>query len=154
MTQIALGLSAIVLALLYAIGISQIPLLGFGDPLGPKLLPMFLAGALGIVGLALLVEGRSVAGLSGGFDRFRGFIKSRDFAIVAAVAIWTALYFSAFSYLGYLLSTALFLSVLMALAHRGRRSVAISVALSFSIGSYLLFAQVFGVPLPRGLLPF
>lgn len=154
MTQIALGLSAIVLALLYAIGISQIPLLGFGDPLGPKLLPMFLAGAFAIVGLALLVEGRSVAGLRGDFGRFRGFIKSRDFATVAAVAVWTALYFAAFSYLGYLLSTMLFLSVLMTAAHKGRRAVAISVALLFSIGSYLLFALVFGVPLPRGLLPF
>ncbi len=154
MTQIALGICALIIAGLYASGISQIPLLGFGDPLGPKLLPMFLVGALVIVALALLVEGRSVAGLKDDFIRIRHFLGSRDFGVVAAVTVWTALYFATFSYLGYVLATSLFLSGLMTAVHRGRRFVAIAVAVPFSICSYLLFALLFAVPLPRGILPF
>lgn len=42
----------------------------------------------------------------------------------------------------------------MVSAHRGSRFVAIAVGICFSIGSYLLFALLFAVPLPRGILPF
>lgn len=154
MTNIFLAAMSLLIAGTYALGITQIPLLGFGDPLGPKLLPGFLAGALALVGLALLIEGRSIAGLRTDFARFNSFIRAREFAVVAAVTCWTAFYFATFDYLGYLVSTSIFLTGLMITAHRGRRSVAAAVAFSFSVGSYLLFALLFAVPLPRGILPF
>lgn len=154
MTYVFLAATAFFIAGAYWIGITQIPLLGFGDPLGPKLLPSFLAAALVAVGCALLVEGRSIAGLKTDFTRFSTFVRTREFGLIAAVTCWTALYFTTFTYLGYLLSTSLFLTVLMATAHRGNRLVAVTVAISFSVGSYLLFALLFAVPLPRGILPF
>lgn len=154
MTSIILGVFALVIAAAYTVGISQIPLLGFGDPLGPKLLPAILAGALVVVGLVLLAEGRVSAGVLGkDFLRLRTFARSREFRAVAGVTVWIALYFAAFHPLGYILSTAAFLSGLMVTFHTGRRSVALVVAISFSIGSYLLFALLFSVPLPRGILP-
>lgn len=107
MTYLFLAAAAFLIAGAYSIGIAQIPLLGFGDPLGPKLLPTFLTAAFVVVGCALLVEGRSVAGLKADYARFGHFVRTREFGLVAAVTAWTAIYFIAFSYLGYLLATAI-----------------------------------------------
>lgn len=60
MTNIILGLGAFLIAGLYTFGIFQIPLLGFGDPLVPRLFPSILAGTLLLIGVALLVETRSI----------------------------------------------------------------------------------------------
>lgn len=154
MTNVALGVAAFVVCALYTFGILQIPLLGFGDPLGPRLLPSILAGALGLVGVALIVEGRSLAVLRADAARFRAYLRSQDFRVFAAVVAWTALYFAAFKPFGYLLSTAFFLLGLILTLHRGSRLAGTGVAVLFAVGSYFLFARVFGVPLARGILPF
>lgn len=154
MTNIALGVAAFLIAGLYTFGILQIPLLGFGDPLGPRLLPSILAAALAVVGLALIVEGRNLQILRADAARFGAYLRSQDFRVFAAVVAWTALYFAAFKPFGYLLSTAVFLLGLVLVLHRGSRIVGTAVAVLFAVGSYFLFARLFGVPLPRGILPF
>lgn len=154
MTNITLGLGAFLIAGLYALGILQIPLLGFGDPLGPRLFPSILSVALVLVGMTLLIEGRSLNSLRADYARFSAYISGTDFRIVASVAIWLGLYFAAFARLGYLLSTAIFLLGLIIVFHKSNRVTGASVAILFATGSYFLFAGLFGVPLPRGILPF
>lgn len=153
MTNIALGLSAFLIAALYAFGIFQIPLLGFGDPLGPRLFPFILTGALVLVGTALLIEGRSLRTLRADYTRFSAYVRDTDFRIFASVVVWIGLYFLGFAPLGYLLSTTIFLLGLILVFHKGNRLVGTSVAILFAAGSYFLFASLFGVPLPRGILP-
>lgn len=154
MTNIALGLTTFLIAGLYTVGILQIPLLGFGDPLGPRLLPSMLAAALAAVGVALLIEGRDLQTLRADYARFSAYVRQTDFRIVASVVIWTGCYFAAFSPIGYLVSTAVFLLGLILVFHRGSRIAGAAVALLFAAGSYLLFSGLFGVALPRGILPF
>lgn len=154
MINLALAAASFLIAGLYTFGIFQIPLLGFGDPLGPRLFPSILAGSLVLIGIALLVEGRSLQTLRADHARFTAYVRETDFRIVAAVVVWTGLYFAAFAPLGYLLSTAVFLLGLILTFHRGSRPVGAGVAVLFATGSYFLFAGLFGVPLPRGILPF
>ncbi len=154
MTNIALGLSAFLIAALYAFGIFQIPLLGFGDPLGPRLFPSILAISLVLIGIILLIEGRQLRTFRADYTRFVAYVKDTDFRIVFSVILWTGLYFAAFAPVGYLLSTAIFLLGLVLAFHRGSRFAGTTVAILFAAGSYFLFAGLFGVPLPRGILPF
>jgi putative tricarboxylic transport membrane protein len=154
MTNVALGLTAFLIAGLYTLGILNIPLLGFGDPLGPRLLPSFLAGAMALIGVALIVEGRSLSGIREDWARFRSYLSGQDFRVVAAATVWTGLYFVAFGPLGYLLSTALFLLGMIGLFHRGSKITGAVVSVLFAAISYALFAGIFAVPLPRGILPF
>lgn len=153
MTNVALGLVAFLVAGLYTFGILQIPLLGFGDPLGPRLLPMILTGVLVLVGGALILDGRRASTFRADYARLAGYVRSQDFRTVALVAAWTAAYFALFSPLGYLLSTAAFLLALTFTFHRGSRVTAAIVSILFSAGSYALFSGLFNVPLPRGILP-
>lgn len=153
MTNLALGSAAFLIAGLYAFGILQIPLLGFGDPLGPRLLPSILTAALTVIGICLLIEGRNLKTLRADYARFSSYIGQTDFRIVASVALWTGFYFAAFSPIGYLLSTTAFLLGLILVFHRGSRIVGATVAVLFAAGSYFLFSGLFGVPLPRGILP-
>ncbi|ALM82260.1 tripartite tricarboxylate transporter TctB family protein [Bordetella sp. N] len=154
MTQLALGVVALIIALIYGWGISQIPVLQFGDPLGPRLFPEVLTVALIVIGIALIVQGRGRAALRADWVRFYRYVRGQDFRVLLTVSIWTGLYFLFFETLGYALATAAFLLGLILRFHRGNRYVGAAVAILFAGGSYLLFAGLFGVPLPAGLLPF
>ncbi|MNI20701.1 Tripartite tricarboxylate transporter TctB family protein [compost metagenome] len=154
MTNIILGLGAFLVAGLYTFGIFQIPLLGFGDPLGPRLFPSILAGSLLLIGVALLIEARSIQGKGADLSRLFAYFKSSDFRTITTVVGCTGLYFLTFAPLGYLVSTTILLFGLIFVFHRGSRLVGGSVALVFPTATYFLFAGLFGVPLPSGILPF
>ncbi|ATN35958.1 hypothetical protein ACO34A_19315 [Rhizobium sp. ACO-34A] len=154
MINLSLGLSAFMIAGLYTLGILQIPILGFGDPLGPRLLPGLLAGAMVLIGIALVIEGLKQRDLRTGIARLADYFRDRDFRVTVIVVAWTALYFAVFTTVGYLVATAVFLLGLILAFHRGSRIAGATVSVAFAVGSYFLFAGLFGVPLPSGILFF
>jgi putative tricarboxylic transport membrane protein len=147
-------LGSFLIAGLYSIGIFQIPLLGFGDPLGPRLFPLILAVSLALIGVVLLIEGRGASGTRADFARLSAYFRHSDFRTAAAVIAWTGLYYVAFKPVGYLVSTTVLLFGLMMAFHHGSRLIGAVIAVLFAAGSYFLFFGLFGVPLPRGILPF
>jgi putative tricarboxylic transport membrane protein len=153
MTNIALALVAFLIAALYSFGIFQIPLLGFGDPLGPRLFPSVLAGSLVLIGLSLLILGGNARSACADLKRFSAYLKHTDFRAVAAIVAWTGLYYVAFVPVGYLVSTTILLLGLILAFHRGGRLIGAGVAVLFATGTYFLFSGLFGVALPRGIIP-
>jgi putative tricarboxylic transport membrane protein len=147
----------LLLAGVYFYATEQLPSLEIGDPLGPKAFPRLLVIALVITAIILLLEilrkpktaPAAGAGAAAADPRERG-----AKLVVAGAAIWTLLYFLVFETLGFVVATTIYLLVLMAYFNRGKWVANVLTAVLFSLGSYLMFTQLLGVTLARGILPF
>jgi putative tricarboxylic transport membrane protein len=118
-----------------------------GDPThpGPGFFPFWLALALGLVALALLVR-RSPAAPGPAVVA----VTPRRHGQVALTLVGGAAYAGALESLGFLLTTFLFLLLLLsAIAPRGWPS-ALTISAGTSIASHLVFKLWLAVPLPAG----
>lgn len=59
-----------------------------------------------------------------------------------------------FEWLGYAISTSVYLLILMAYFHRDKWTSNILTSVVYSFVSYWMFTKLLGVSLPRGILPF
>ncbi len=144
----------VLLAAVYLWATSKIPTLALGDPLGPKAFPQILGIGLLIAAGMLLAEiiraGRNKAGTEkSGPLRFE-----KHHAVILAIIAGTAAYVFAFERLGYMLATTIYLLVMTHYFNRGRRLMNVLTSVLFAVISYLVFTQVLGVNLARGIIPF
>ena len=164
-TDRIVALSAIALAVLYWIATERISEPIIGDPIGPKAIPRLLTIGLVISGILLLIEAFSKNLFDGATNRKTpsGRVDTNakntqsntgKMHLVACVVLLTVVYFSVFRWLGYALTTAVYLSVLMIFFNRGKVWTNIATALSFSFISYILFTRIFGAQIPSGIMPF
>jgi putative tricarboxylic transport membrane protein len=145
--------ATLVLAVVYFYATAQIPTLDIGDPLGPKAFPRLL-GIVLLISVGMLFVESLVAG-AGDAKRLQWWREDRrHLLLIGGVTLWTALYFWAFDSAGYLVSTAIYLIVMMAVFNRGQWLANAMTAVLFALGSYVLFVKVLGVALPAGLLGF
>lgn len=144
----------LLLAGVYFWATAQIPTLELGDPLGPKAFPRLLGIGLLISAAMLLAEilrnrkqqKTAAAPIVWRWD-------PRQW-IVVAIAVWTALYILAFEWLGYMLSTVIYLLVLTSCFNRGRHLMNGLTCVLFVIISYVAFNKLLGVNLAPGIIPF
>ncbi len=145
----------IIFAAVYFYATSQISTLQIGVPLGPKAFPYLLGiGLLIAAGLLLteILQARRTQALHEAAVKERA--DWRHLLLIGAVIVWTTAYFAVFEWLGYMISTAIYLFVLMAYYNRGKWIANTLTAVLFAIGSYVLFNEILGVSLPGGLLKF
>lgn len=109
------------------------------DPVGPKALPLLVAGTLMVAGLAAVVRPRDELTLPGWTTALR---------MGGAVAAFL-LYAAALPWLGFFLSTTLVVTVL-ALLYRGPPVASVAAAAMLSGALWLLFVQALSLPLPVG----
>jgi putative tricarboxylic transport membrane protein len=64
---------------------------------------------------------------------------------------WTALYYLAFEPLGYLISTLVYMFVLLAGFNRGRWWINAACAVCFTLAAYAVFTRFLQVALPPGV---
>lgn len=145
---------AVVFAALYIYATSQFPALDISDPLGPKVFPYLIGTGLLLSAVALLVETLRAKKpeKTGEGQKISG--AGRHYWVVGAAAIGTGVYLAVFEWLGYALSTGIYLLILMACFHRGRWTSNILTSVLYSFISYWMFTKLLGVSLPRGILPF
>lgn len=144
----------LLLAGVYFWATAQIPTLELGDPLGPKAFPRLLGIGLLISAAMLLAEILR--------DRKKRKTATPPAAwhwdprqwIVVAIAAWTALYILVFEWLGYMLSTVIYLLVLTSCFNRGRHLMNGLTCVLFVIISYVAFNKLLGVNLAHGIIPF
>lgn len=144
----------LILAGIYFYATEKLPSLEIGDPLGPKAFPRLLGILLVITAVILLFEmirGRKVVQSD---VPSRGPSTRGSYTVVAAVALWTFLYFLSFEFLGYVIATAIYLLALMAYFHKDKWTSNVATAVLFSVISYVVFTKLLGVNLARGILPF
>jgi putative tricarboxylic transport membrane protein len=142
----------LLLAAVYFYATEQIYSYEFGDPLGPKAFPRLLGVGLLITAALLSVEMWRETPMQDTKGQPAG--DKRHLLVVAAVVIWTAIYFRVFVPVGYVISTAIYLLALTAYFNRGKWTANILTSVLFCVTSYLLFTKALGVTLPRGVLPF
>jgi putative tricarboxylic transport membrane protein len=153
MTDRVIFVCTIVVAVVYLVATSHIPTLEIGDPLGPKAFPRLLGiGLLIAAGLLFLEtwkdrdQQKPPAGGAATLDL-------RHLRVLAAVVVWTGVYYVVFERAGYIVASTVYLYALMAWFNRGKWLVNALSAVLFSASSYLLFVKL-DVNLPRGILPF
>lgn len=145
---------AVVLAALYIYATEQFPALQITDPLGPKAFPRLLGIGLLLTAGALLVETLRARKPERIVEPREMSGERRHYWVVGAIAIWTTLYVAVFEWLGYAISTGIYLLMLMAYFHRGKWTGNILTSVLFSFISYWMFTKLLAVSLPRGILPF
>ena len=136
-------------ALVYLVADWRMPAVIVGDPLGPKVFPAIIGVGLLLSGLLLLLESRG-ATRSGAEPADPA--EHRHRIVLLGIAAWTAIYYMAFEPVGYLISTVVYMLVLLAYFNRGRHVVNVAVALCFTAVAYGVFARFLGVAMPMGLL--
>ena len=143
----------IILAVVYLYATTLIPSLEIGDPLGPKAFPRLL-------GICLLIAAGLLA-----LEMWRDHKAKvpppaegelapwRHIGVIAAVTVWTGIYYLVFEKLGYVVATSIYLLALMAWFHRGKWVSNVITTLLFAGLSYWMFVKL-DVRLPTGILPF
>jgi putative tricarboxylic transport membrane protein len=145
----------LMLAGLYFWGIFSIRVPLIEDSLGPRSFPMLIGAGLVIAAVLLLLESlRRPAASTATVAPDDTAEPKRNLRTVLSVAAATALYFVAFVPVGYVLSTAAYLSGMILWFYRGNRWLAVGVAIGFALVTYLLFTYGLRARLPRGPLPF
>jgi putative tricarboxylic transport membrane protein len=138
------GCAVSALGIAYLAAGSAIPEASVGDPLGPRAFPMVLGGLMLCLGLSLaIVPDRAEGAWAGGATRL---------PMVAALAGLLAVYGYLMPHIGYLIGTCIFLAITTRLLGERSWSLGLSLAAGLSLGIYLLFTRVLGVPLPLGVL--
>jgi putative tricarboxylic transport membrane protein len=137
-------------AVVYLNADSKLPQLQVGDPMGPQVFPALIG--IGLLGSALLLMAETwrTHRRAGAHPQPDPAARAHRLILVGMVA-WTALYYSAFEPLGYLLSTLLYMFVLLACFNRGRWFVNAACAVGFTLAAYAVFTRFLQVALPQGV---
>jgi putative tricarboxylic transport membrane protein len=142
-------------AVVYLNADSKLPQLQVGDPMGGRVFPALIG--IGLLGSALLLMAETwrrhrPAGADCPTDPDQGHNDLRAHRLIlVGMVLWTALYYAAFEPLGYLLSTLLYMFVLLACFNRGRWWVNAACALGFTLAAYAVFTRFLQVALPQGV---
>lgn len=130
-----------------------LPNASIGNPIEPKIFPLLLGIGTTICGIILtIIEGRKkTAGKETKKENGKGL--SHDSKLIIYTCVVALVYALLFEPIGYVLSTILFMgAMLFALNGKEKWKTNIIVSLGFSIGIYILFLKLLGIPLP--VMPF
>jgi putative tricarboxylic transport membrane protein len=146
---IATAVVTITVALTYLVLTLRIPDAPIGDAAEPRIFPLMIGVTLAALGLALLVRGMRERARNSSRQSRRRFGMPPEALKIAALASLGVAYGLAFSLLGYVVSTTLFmLSTLAVFDRPGRWGTKAGIAVIFSLFIYVLFAKILGVILP------
>ncbi len=144
------GVFSVVIGSVYLISTTTIPLNEAGDEVGPRAFPYIIAALVISCGLWLLVKeflNRNRQPFSWEFVADRGVWFRILLTMAAGICYGLVL-----DWLGYLIATLLFMIFVCALINVGRHRQNIVIAVVFSIFTFVAFALVLKLSLPRGIL--
>ncbi len=144
------GIFSVVLGLAYLAGTYNIPVFDASDAVGPRSFPFLVAAIVIICGAALIVS-----------DLRSKERKPFSWGFAADSAIWLQIfacmaagiaYGLVLDWLGYLIATILFMLIVTTLINVGRHKQNLIISVLFSVISFISFALLLKLSLPRGLL--
>jgi putative tricarboxylic transport membrane protein len=144
------GLVALVTGVLYGASTFRIPVFEAGDPIGPRAFPFMVAAVVICCGAALVLKelGRTErARFSWGLRSERG-VWFRILLTIGGGIIYGVV----LDWLGYLIATFLFLIFVASFLNVGRHRQNVILAAAFSLVSFVGFAVILKLSLPRGIL--
>jgi putative tricarboxylic transport membrane protein len=146
------GVFSIALGIAYLAGTFKIPVMEAADEVGPRSFPYLIAATVILCGLWLLAK-----------ELLNKERRAFSFGFVAERAIWLRILLSMaagivygliLDGLGYLISTVLFMFVVGELINVGRHRQNLLIALAFAVFTFIAFALVLKLSMPRGILGF
>lgn len=146
------GVFSVVLGAAYLASTSNIPQMDAGDQVGPRAFPYLVSALVIGCGLWLLLK-----------EFLNKERKAFSFAFVAGRAVWLRILFTMIAgityglvldWLGYLIATVIFMLVVCSMINVGKHRQNLIIALLFSIITFVAFAIILKLSLPRGLLGF
>jgi putative tricarboxylic transport membrane protein len=154
-----LAICVIIGASIYLYADYQMPVSRMGDALGPRAFPALVGCGLLLAGALLLIEAFSKSDVkkpstyteTATGEPLTPKERLRQSGILVAMVAWTALYYTVFEEVGYLISTVVFLGVLLSYFHRGHHRANFLTAVGFALIVNLLFTHLLNVPLPAGI---
>ena len=146
------GVFAVVLGAAYLASTFRIPQMDAGDEVGPRAFPYIVAAVVIACGLALLLKellNTKRQEFSFKFVADRGIWLRIVATMIAGIAYGLVL-----DWLGYLISTVIFMLVVCTMINVGKHKQNIIIAVVFSIFTFISFALILKLSLPRGVLGF
>ena len=145
------GILAAVLGSLYSIQALLLPNAALGNPLAPKIFPIGVGVLMVITGVVLAVREIRQTGLIVEGNKEKGNNETRKF--IAYISLACILYGLTFNHIGYVLSTILFLEIILTLFN-GKKNWKVNtiVSVCFSSFIYIVFTKLLGITLP--VMPF
>lgn len=146
------GVFSVVLGVAYLVSTSGIPLMDAGDEVGPRAFPYLVSALVIGCGLWLLLK-----------EFLNKQRKAFSFAFVAGRAVWLRILFTMIAgityglvldWLGYLIATVIFMMFVCSMINVGKTRQNVIIAVLFSVITFISFAIVLKLSLPRGLLDF
>ncbi len=144
------GFVSLVFGLAYAFMVSQTPKANFGDPNAHLYFPYGIAFLFIILGLLLLIKG----GIKPSINAVKSLlnedaVKKQDRKRVLYTCILSLGYALGFEHLGYVLSTSIFMFLVLALMNGLKAwKINITISLLFSFTVFLIFSKFLGISLP------
>ena len=117
---------------------------------GAGFFPAAIGGIFSILSLALLIT--ASLGNNHGEEKERFWKGDRSWVKISITLLALIFYLVALDYLGYIITTLLFMLFLLKFVGRKGWAVSVCTAVLVSLGSYALFKIALGVTLPRGLI--
>jgi putative tricarboxylic transport membrane protein len=152
MSNCIIAIFLILLAVVYFYATSQIPSYEVGDPLGAKVFPTLLGIGLVLAALLLLFETYKTKSRENSEKERESKKERRHLVIVGSVVCWTIIFIILLEYLGFLLSSMVYLIVFMTCLNSKKVWLHMGVSVVFSVALYILLAKGLGVTLPKGIL--
>ena len=148
--NLASGIFVTLLGGAYLIATKMLPEVQAGDAIGPTLFPFIIGTCTLICGVALIIQDFTAK------DRphfsFK-FVEDKEVWIKIGVCAALGIAYGEFlEPLGYVIATALFMMGASCLINKGHMKQNVLISLSFSLITYIVFATLLELSLPRGLL--
>lgn len=148
--NLTVGLFALTLGLAYLIGAFLVPVYDAADEVGPRAFPFLISAIVILSGAALIVQDLRAP------ERVRfswGFAANPVLWLrVAAIMALGIVYGTVLEWLGYPIATFLFMVAVCALVNVGKHRQNLLIAALFAVVTFVVFAMVLNLSLPRGLL--
>jgi putative tricarboxylic transport membrane protein len=150
------GLFAVILGIVYSIGAVNLRGPSMGDPLGPKVFPLVIGTFSILFGVLLILREMRVPKERRDEISFQLSVEGKKILkLILLTSVFGIIYGLFFDSLGYLISTTIFMIFVMFLVNKSSRWVQnIIVSLGFSVITYVGFATLLHLSLPRGILNF
>jgi len=129
----------------------QLPMGRWNEP-GPGVFPVTLSALLLLFGVAWFIRGKRGKAEKGHGEKAGGYTFVKNLATPLKIVGITALFILAFNRAGYLVTSTLYLFILLLWVSRYRVVVSAALAVGIGVGSWYFFAKILAVQLPQGFL--
>lgn len=131
----------------------RLPMGKWNEP-GSGVFPLALSVLLLISGVSWFISGKPKAGEKGEGEKVDGYAIIKKQATPLKIIGLTALFILTFNRIGYLVTSSLYIFLLLLWVSRYRFIVSIGLAVPIGVGSWYFFEKILSVPLPQGILSF